>query len=494
MNVYRCIVGLLCSLPFLSANANELILGDVTAGGPPDQYIVIFDRAAIPLGTESVATNAAALAAAHGAEILNVYRNVLGGFNARMPESAARNLARSPLVKAVVREGFVWPSQSQSSPDWGLDRIDQRRLPLNSTFGYESTGQHVRIYVIDSGVRPTHSDFGGRVFLRADFVGGDGHDCYGHGTHVAGLAAGAIHGVAKSAEIHSIRVFDCSGNESPMGAVISALEWLEPDIQNAQASGIRSVVNMSMWSLPDLGFDTAVRDIVVNRDVQVVYSAGNSGGDACNLSPNVPEAIAVGATTSTDARWSDSSYGSCVDVFAPGHYVSSTWHTSDSATNIQSGTSMAAPIVAGRIAQLLQGPNLGAAAIKLRVANYHPTFGVLSNIGTGSPNRMVYSLTEIYRPNISLFFSECASGQAIYNFYSLGDYGPEDESYVREIQFSGWSSWQVVGSGTGQFSVLSVGSHDIFRVRARYTVSLGTSADHVTEWVTAPNCAGGIDP
>jgi subtilisin family serine protease len=334
----------------------------------------------------------AAAAARSGASVAFVYRNVFPGFAAELPARAVAALARNPRVAFVERDGVVTTSTTstagtQTSATWGLDRIDQRARPLNGTFSYPSTAPGVRAYIVDTGVRASHVDFGGRVLpgYTAISDGRGTNDCDGHGTHVAGTVAGATWGVAKAAAIVPVRVLDCNGSGTWTG-VIAGLDWIA---QN-HPTGTPGVANLSLGGGANRSVDDAVNRLSA-AGVTVVVAAGNSNADACNTSPaRAASAVTVGSTTSSDARSSFSNFGTCVDLFAPGSSITSAWYTSNTATAILSGTSMAAPHVAGAAALLLHAsPGLTPAQVSAALTT-DATTGVITSVGTGSPNRLLF--------------------------------------------------------------------------------------------------------
>jgi len=276
---------------------------------------------------------------------------------------------------------------TQTNPPWGLDRIGQRDLPLNQTYSYTTNGTGVNAYIIDTGIRRTHTQFGGRAFVGFDAIG-DGqntNDCNGHGTHVSGTVGGSTYGVAKNVRLFAVRVLSCSGSGSNAG-VIAGVNWVTNN-------RIRpAVANMSLGGGASTALDTAVRNSIA-AGVTYAIAAGNSNTNAANSSPaRVTQAITVGASTRTDARSSFSNFGSVVDIFAPGSSITSAWRTSDTATNTISGTSMATPHVAGMAARVLQN-NTGASPATVRdelVAQ--ATLNHLSGIPTGTANRLLFRL------------------------------------------------------------------------------------------------------
>jgi aqualysin 1 len=311
-----------------------------------DRYVVVFkDTVANP------AAEARGLMRGQGGQIHHVYTHALRGFAATIPPAAYNAIKMNPNVEWIEQDITVYPGGTitQTDATWGLDRIDQRELLLSTTYQYDHSGLGVTAYVIDSGIRYSHTDFGGRARLGKNFVDDTdtSGDCNGHGTHVAGTIGGATWGVAKGVELVSMRVFPCSGGTAS-STVIAAVDWIT-------ANGTTpAVVNMSLGGGKYEPFNTAVANSVDAGFVYVV-SAGNSDQDACLSSPaSTPSALTVGSTASNDARSSFSNWGSCVDVFAPGSSIRSAYAGTDTATATLSGTSMAAPHVAGVVALLLQ--------------------------------------------------------------------------------------------------------------------------------------------
>jgi subtilisin family serine protease len=354
----------------------------------PGHYIVALnDEAAGEPGPASQARQVAdVLVAAYGGKVNRLYKEAINGYAAEMTEDEALALSEDPRVRFVEEDQVVSINATQSGATWGLDRIDQRARPLNGTYNYNWTGSGVRAYILDTGILTSHSQFGGRASVSYDAFGGNGQDCNGHGTHVAGTVGGSTYGVAKSVSLRAVRVLNCSGSGTTSG-VVAGIDWV-------RANHVKpAVANMSLGGGASSAIDTAVNN-AINAGVTFAVAAGNDyGQNACNLSPaRVAAAITVGSTTSTDARSSFSNIGSCLDIFAPGSSITSAWYTSTTATNTISGTSMATPHVAGAVALYLQAnPGASPATVRNALVN-NATTNVVTNAGTGSPNRLLYTL------------------------------------------------------------------------------------------------------
>jgi len=355
------------------------------------EYIVVLKDSAASLsyersGAPSTASVANTMARSYGLDVSYTYSHVLRGFVAKADEKALVELLMDSRVAYVEENGVVSISQTtQNNATWGLDRVDQRDRPLNGTYVYDTNASNVYTYVIDTGVRPTHNDFGGRVIsgFTAISDGRGSNDCNGHGTHVAGTVAGATWGVAKSAVIVPIRVLGCNGSGTNAG-VIAGMDWVT-------ANHVKpAVANMSLGGGASTTTDSAVTRMR-NAGVTVVVAAGNENQNACNVSPaRSSSAITVGSTTSSDARSSFSNWGSCVDIMAPGSSITAPWYTSNTATNTISGTSMASPHVAGIAAlYLADNPSATPAQVENAVIS-NASVNKLSGLN-GAPNLLAYS-------------------------------------------------------------------------------------------------------
>ncbi|MFJ6956492.1 S8 family peptidase, partial [Micromonospora aurantiaca (nom. illeg.)] len=366
--------------------------GEIRYAGAADavsgSYVVVLKGDAVGTANTlaartAVPDRAAGLAKRYGGNVGTVWSSALTGYSAKMTPAQARRLAADPAVAYVEQDRVMTTQGTQTGATWGLDRIDQRNLPLNSTYTYPNTASNVRAYIIDTGIRTTHSDFGGRATWGTNTVDTNNTDCNGHGTHVAGTVGGTKYGVAKSVRLVAVKVLNCSGSGTTAG-VISGVNWVTSNAVKP------AVANMSLGGGASTTLDNAVANSI-NSGITYALAAGNSSANACNSSPaRVASAITVGATTSTDARASYSNYGSCVDIFAPGSSITSAWRTSDTATNSISGTSMASPHVAGAAALVLSANTSYTPA---QVASYltsNATTGKVTSPGSGSPNRLLF--------------------------------------------------------------------------------------------------------
>lgn len=317
----------------------------------------------------------------------HVYDAALHGFSARLSQSEVRRLTADPSVAYVVPDTPVRALGEQPNPpSWGLDRIDQRALPLDRLYRFANGGENVTAYVIDTGVRATHRDFGGRVSGGVDFVDDDNdpNDGNGHGTFIAGIIGGAGFGVAKGIRIVPVRVLNDSGSGS-IADVIAGINWVTANARKP------AVVNMSLGGAANQALDDAVRAAIASG-VTFVVPAGSSASDAGNFSPaRVREAITTAATRIDDCVHPASNFGPLIDLYAPGVQVTSTWATSDTATITISGTSFSSPHVVGGAALLLaQRPTLTPAQVASALIT-RSTKGVVCNVPPNTANRLLYT-------------------------------------------------------------------------------------------------------
>jgi subtilisin family serine protease len=360
------------------------LLGADSPYAIPGEYIVVLKPGAGGGNVISAIENAPEASG----DVHFIYTDVLNGFSASLNEPTLEAVRNNPDVLYVEVDQAVYADATQTSATWGLDRVDQRALPLNNTYNYNFTGAGVTAYIIDTGILFSHTEFGGRAISGWDFVSNDSDasDCNGHGTHVAGTVGGATYGVAKGVSLVAVRVLNCSGSGTTSG-VIAGINW----VTSNHGLGVKAVANMSLGGGVSTSLDTAVKNSIVDGVVYSV-SAGNSNRDACSYSPaRVPTAITVGATTSTDARASYSNYGKCLDLFAPGSSITSAWYTSNTATNTISGTSMASPHVTGVAALYLQGHSGTPQQVRDAIVAA-ATAGVVKSAGKNSPNLLLFSL------------------------------------------------------------------------------------------------------
>ncbi|MFJ7336374.1 S8 family peptidase [Streptomyces sp. NPDC101110] len=361
----------------------------------PGSYVVVFKEAPASgprtsrarAAEHSAASLAAARSArAHGGTIQSVFSTVLRGYAARMTPAEAARVAADPAVSYVQQDGVNSLSSTQSDPTWGLDRIDQRDLPLDKKYTVAGTASDVTVYVVDTGLRTTHSQFRGRASIGVDKVadGGNGADCHGHGTHVAGTIGGKDFGVAKGVKLVAVRVLNCSGRASS-SKIIAAADWITANATKP------AVVNMSINGGADDAEDQAIKRSIASG-VTWVVSSGNDKTNACNNSPGrIREAVVVNNSTPDDVRKSDSNFGPCTDLFAPGTGIISAGNRSDTATRSLSGTSMAAPHVAGAAALYLSAhPGATPAEVQNALINAATT-GKVKNAGNGTPNRLLFT-------------------------------------------------------------------------------------------------------
>lgn len=367
----------------LAAQAAESgdIRGLDESGRVADRYVVVFDTEAV--SARGVGDTARDLAREHGGEVEYTYDTALRGFSVTMDESHARALATERAVEYVEAVGMATVSGEQANPpSWGQDRVDQADLPLDDSYTYpDSAGEGVSAYILDTGIRMTHNDFGGRATSGYDFIDDDDDatDCQGHGTHVSGTVGGTEHGLAKNANLVGVRVLDCAGS-GPWDVVIAGIDWV------ADNAAKPAVANMSLAGGTQDSVNQAV-DGAIGSGVQFAIAAGNNSGDACSYSPASTEAaVTVGATDENDGQASFSNYGDCLDIYAPGNNITSSTNNGDDTSGQMSGTSMAAPHVAGAMAlYLAANPDSSPQQTRDAIVD-NGASGKVSNPGPGSPN------------------------------------------------------------------------------------------------------------
>ncbi|MCU4331421.1 S8 family peptidase [Acinetobacter pittii] len=370
------------------ATTNSVLDSSEAKGIIKNQYIVILNK---DVGSSN--EFAQGIAKQHGGKVLQTYDAVLKGFAIYLPDVAStafvEAMKKNPKVVSVENDTIMKiDATTQSNPDWGLDRIDQKNLPLDSAYSYLQTGSGTTAYIVDTGILSTHQQFSGRVLSGYTAIsdGNGTSDCHGHGTHVAGTVGGSTYGVAKNVSLVPIRILGCDGSGASSN-VIAGLDWI---LKNGKKP---AVVNMSLSGEANASLDSAVENLFNNGYVMVV-AAGNSNTDACSSSPaRVSKAITVAATDSTDTRASYSNYGSCVDIFAPGSQINSSWIGSNTATKVLNGTSMATPHVVGVVAEMLQStPTATPQTISNNLLN-QASNNVVKN-PSGSPNRLLYKFAQ----------------------------------------------------------------------------------------------------
>ena len=485
----------------LSVPTNAQV-GDVV----PGRYIVTL--------SSNTASAVAVASLASGA--ITTFSNAINGFVADLTDSEVAALQSNPNVVGIEADRIVSISTDQSQPGWGLDRIDQRALPLNQNYSYTTTGVGVTAYVVDTGINSTHTEFTGRIQSGFTVIAdGNGvEDCNGHGTHVSGIMAGTKYGVAKSASIVPVRVLGCNGSGTVSG-LITGLNWT---IDNHQA-GVPAVANLSVGAGLSTSLNSAIARTVADG-ITVVVAAGNSNANACNYSPaSALSAITVGATASNDSRASYSNFGTCVDVFAPGSSISSAYKGSTTAFGSMSGTSMASPFVAGIAALYLEDHTSATPAAVTSAITNAATRDAITNVGIGSPNKLVYSASfepaptpvptttttttppptttrapaPATVPSVPLALTATPSSQAVALAWSLPTFDGRSAiiDYKIEYTSSNSTTWTVFAhtastTRTANITGLTNGTRYSFRVSAVNSVGTGVATSPVFSTPVAP--------
>ena len=454
------------------------LLGTDKADAIPGQYIVVFSEGASSgsLSAQSAGPRLSSLSAdqlvralnldPQGVTVQNIYDQALEGFSARLSAQNLQALRADKRVKYIEQDGRMYASATQSGATWGLDRTDQRDLPLNGTYVYNSTASGVKAYIIDTGINTAHTNFGGRAVWGTNTTGdGKNYDCQGHGTHVAGTVGSSTYGVAKGATLIAVKVLGCDGSGTNSG-IIAGINWAVSNKGSAAA-----VANLSLGGSASQATDDAVNNAAAKNLIMAV-AAGNENQNACNVSPaRAVNAITVGSTTRTDARSSFSNYGSCLDLFAPGSDITSTWIGSTTATNTISGTSMATPHVAGAAALLIAAGNTTNSAVTNALLGSATTGKVTG--ANGSANRLLYTgsgsvpapapapgTTTTYSGSVSSGASSYKPGSSGFS-YAGGTLtgklsGPSGTDFDLYLQKYNGSSWVDVAASESSGSTESV--------------------------------------
>ncbi|WP_428962822.1 S8 family serine peptidase [Micromonospora fluostatini] len=444
------------------------VRGAENPGAVPDRYIVVLKDKASASATRATAS---ALTKAHGGKVRQVYTKALNGYSAAMTRAQAQRLAADPSVAYVEQVQKATASATQTSPPWGLDRVDQVTPKTNNTYTYPNTASNVTVYVLDSGIDVNHSDFGGRAVDGWDFIDNDpvAEDCDGHGTHVAGTVGGTKYGVAKGVKLVGVRVLDCYGGGTSE-QILAGIDWVTA---NAAKS---SVANMSLGFG---GINQAVDDAVkrsIAAGITYVLAAGNSLQDACQISPaNVPAAITVGATDKIDFRAWFSNYGRCLDIFAPGVSIVSAKAGTTSGSVAFNGTSMAAPHVAGAAALLLQS-NPGWTPKQVRDS-------IVTNGSAGAVHDTLGSVDRMLRVGKNSVARSSFAFKARSNgLYVTAQNAGKDALLAKGAAIGGWEKFDIVDAGSGLVALRAKANGKYVSAQSSGTKPLLARASAIGGW------------